>query len=289
MTPAAVLPEHAEVKQDDCTLTPDSNSPGAELEDSAAVATTEEDTRALVTDALVLVPMRKAHRHTIGAMYTSTVQRQGSGRGGSPMRGARDLARRLRSNSGLGAATPALIIEDATPAADTEGEATPPTSPSAVADDDGGAPSAEAPEVLRARARAVRAREAAERAVARRRAEVEAAAARAARDEAPQTRRRLQSKQKAPPAYSSRAPEEAPIAAAAAAQDSEAGAKTAACSSATPRSGVKRAAEAPAADDLSTQKLRRATADVAAAAGGEGPPPHAGKAATGRAGRGAAR
>eukprot|EP00429_Kryptoperidinium_foliaceum_P128539 CAMPEP_0176285502 /NCGR_PEP_ID=MMETSP0121_2-20121125/52403_1 /TAXON_ID=160619 /ORGANISM="Kryptoperidinium foliaceum, Strain CCMP 1326" /LENGTH=142 /DNA_ID=CAMNT_0017625989 /DNA_START=125 /DNA_END=550 /DNA_ORIENTATION=+ len=142
MTPAAVLPEQAKMKQDDGTLTPDSNSPGAEVDDSAAVATTEE---ALVTDALAVVPMRKAQRHTIGAMYTSTVQRQGSCRSGSPMRGARDLARRLRSNSGLGAATPAPAIEDATPAADTEGEAiaagSPPTSPSAAVDDDGGAQS----------------------------------------------------------------------------------------------------------------------------------------------------
>jgi len=254
------------IAKDDGLRTPDSNSPGPDAEcmglvgaaaDGApgtngeaapskagsfdAKAPQEEtlaasefaDNNTALALAVVPMSMRTYDRRTFGSLYASTVQpsRPGAGRrrhaGDSPTRGARELAKRLRSNSGF--ETPTASVGSATPPTTTAGAGTdvepealatatcsptssaaePPPAAGAAAVEEGGV-ALEAPEVARARMRAARAREATAKVAELARARAAAAAEEAGR------RRRLARKQKAPPAFAALP---APPAAASSAED----------------------------------------------------------------------
>jgi len=152
-------------------------------------------------------------------MYSSTVlQRRGSGeihsrRCASPTRGARNLAKILKSDGGSTSSLASMMsVSTSSPSGAAEQDLDGSSSeihsvPSMLPLEDGDPESVsaivpEAPEVVRARERAARARENAARAVEKAKAQrVAEAAAKAIAHDAAQVRRRIAGKQKSPPAF----------------------------------------------------------------------------------------
>mmetsp|Transcript_60231 Transcript_60231/g.152421 ORF Transcript_60231/g.152421 Transcript_60231/m.152421 type:complete len:369 (+) Transcript_60231:93-1199(+) len=159
-----------------------------------------------------------AAQRGLWGMYSSTVlQRCGSGktqgrRCTSPTRGARELAKILRSESGsVSSLTPSGSGSTNSPGGaaeqDPDGSSSEVHSAPSMLPLEDGVPEtvsvvSEAPEIARARERAARARENAARAVEKARAQRAAeAAAKAAAKAAAAVRRRIPGKQKSPPAF----------------------------------------------------------------------------------------
>lgn len=163
-------------------------------------------------------------RKNLWGMYAATVLCKPRGGCASPTRGARELGKKLREDalkeSGPGTLSEASVAGSSVASScastmATEGDAeasgsetpVPPTleseDKSVAALEDVAVEALEPPEVARARERAARARDKAARVVARARVEraAAAAAAAAAVAKAARTRRRLNKKQKAPPAF----------------------------------------------------------------------------------------
>lgn len=166
-------------------------------EDPAALPAFEMEELALV------VAMPKPGPSLWG-MYSSTVLQQ-RGRGDvhgrrcvSPTRGARELAKILKSESGSVDGSPSGSTEAPCSERDAEGSSSSEMQPmpSMLPLEDGDVE--EAPEIARARNRAARARENAARAVERARAQ---RAAEVAAQAAAKVRRRIAGKQKSPPAF----------------------------------------------------------------------------------------
>lgn len=191
--------------------------PAAEVEDTLDGSEYAHLALAVVTTPMPMVT-GTAQRGLWG-MYSSTVlQRRGSGsahsrRCASPTRGARELAKILRTESGsvsslMPAGSGTASSPGGTAEQDPDGSSSDiQSAPSMLPLEDGVSETlpevvSEAPEIIRARERAARARENAARAVEKARAQRAAeAAARAAAKSTVEVRRRIAGKQKSPPAF----------------------------------------------------------------------------------------